>query len=243
MPNLLFYRKEHSLVLSAARDLKAALCVFNTQSNCSGTRPYQVDIVNSSSRSLVHCPEVDVLHPKSLKLKWIHNEPVVHTVNTQQSRAAQPVVAALPRRAAKLQAHRSFCLCQAIVRTAAVAQGMDWLYLTPLSLPQMLAHSVSCTRSHSFSLWSISPSFFLSSLASVSSFSSSPVPSQTCALLSLFTLFLLHSLYNRGCFIHFVLNLDFLCYLTAGLVASQQLRAHYSPDPFLSAVVTAICQL
>lgn len=145
------------------------------------------------------------------------------------SRAAQPVVAALPRRAAELQAHRSFCLRQAIVRTAAVAQGMDQLYLTPLSLHSN-ARSFHLVRSQSLLFTLISPSILLSlipricvfflflTISSLSSF-------QTCIVLSLLTLFFWFIHYTTGMFYSFCPQPWFPLLSNCRPVASQQLGA------------------
>lgn len=157
--------------------------------------------------------------------KWTHCSHCLHAAG-----AALPVVAALPHRAAELQAHRSFCCCQAIVRSAEVAQGMDWLYLTPLSLPCVLSLVCLC------SLWCFYPSFFLSSLASVFSFLFSPLFSLKHAAFYLFS----HSLFGsfiieQGCFIHsvFMISSWFPLLTNYMPVASKRLGAHYSSDPFV----------
>lgn len=124
-----------------------------------------------------------------------------------------PVVAALPRRAAELQAHRSFCCCQAIVRTAKLPRGWtDSISLLYRSLACFLSF---CLKALAVVLFhfdlSLHPSFshllhlcFLSFL------------SNTHHLLSSHTL-LGSFIIEQGCFIHFVFNLYFFCNLTTGL--------------------------
>lgn len=152
--------------------------------------------------------------------------------------AALPVVAALPQRVVELQTHRSFCCCcQAIVRTSESSPG-DGLTLSHSSLAPLrdfFLHSISCTCSRSFSLWSFSQSFFLSSLTSVFFFS-----------ISLFYLkhasFSLFSHTHFGSFniqqvyfIHFVCMISSWCPLLINYspVTLQQLEAYYFPDPFV----------
>lgn len=112
------------------------------------------------------------------------------------SRGAPPVVAVLPWRAAELQAHRSFC-CRAIVRTAAVAQGMNRLshsFHTPCAIYLILSYiqSLFTLILHIVPLFSIKHTIL------------SPLS---------YSLFVI----EQTCFIHSVLSLDFLCYLTTVL--------------------------
>lgn len=160
--------------------------------------PSAVDIVNSSPYNAVYCSAVDVLHANSLKLEWIENEWVVHTANTRLEQLFQLLQLCFGGRQSCKPTGASVAAAKLLLEHQKVAQGMDWLYRTPLSLPCLLffilshAHAVALIH---FDL-SLHPSF--SHLSHLFSFLIHlSLLSQTHTIFSLLTLFLVHSLYKR----------------------------------------------
>lgn len=158
-----------------------------------------------------HCPAVDLLQPKISKIEMI-----------------LPVVAALRHRAAELQAHRSFCHRQAIVRTAEVAQGMNWL---SHSLACFLSSCLMCSQSPFFTLIFLSILPSLISHICFLSYTSLSFLSNTHPFFSSHTHAFWPIHYRIRMFYSFCLW--FLLLTNYRPVASHQLEAHCSPNPFL----------